>query len=112
MLRLDLLHEFVLSIPDVVPSVDDRKELLLDEGKFREEESSFVLRRFPRFECLPLSEEFPEPCRMRRKLDADFPLDSSSLFELNRNDDPSKFMPDLLNEPDLPGLQDIFTVVI
>ena len=50
----------------------------------------------------------PELGRILRKLDDVFPLDSSSLLdEFNRKDEPSKFIPDLLNEPDLPGLHDI-----
>merc|ERR1719186_1567750 len=99
-------------MPDAAPSWEERNELPLEDGKFREE-PSFALRRFPFVEDLPPSEELPELGRILRKLDVDFPLDSSSLleeFEFNRKDEPSKFIPDLLKEPDLPGLHDIFLV--
>ena len=108
-LRFDLLQEFVLSIPVAPPSWDERNELLLEDGKLMEE-PSLALRRFPLFEGLPPSDEFPELGRILRKLDVVFPLDSSSLLEFNRKDEPSKFIPDLLlKEPDLPGLHDIST---
>lgn len=107
-LRFDLLQEFVLSIPDAPPSWDERNELLLEDGKFSED-PSFAFRRFPLFEDLPPSEELPELGLILRKLDVVLPLDSSSLLEFNRKDEPSKFIPDLLKEPDLPGLHDIST---
>jgi len=104
---LDLLQEFVLSIAAAPPSWEDRKELPLDEGKLIEG-VSLAFRKFPLFEDLPLSEVLPDDGRILRKLEVVFPLDSSSLLdEFNRKEDPSKFIPDLLNDPDLPGLHDI-----
>lgn len=104
---LDLLQELVLSIAAAPPSWEDRKELPLEDGKLIEG-VSLAFKKFPLFEDLPLSEVLPDDGRILRKLEVVFPLDSSSLLdEFNRKEDPSKFIPDLLNDPDLPGLQDI-----
>lgn len=88
----------------------ERKDPLREDGKFKVD-PSLALRRFPLVEDLPPSEELPELGRILRKLDVDFPLDSSSLLEeFNRKDEPSRLIPDLLKEPDLPGLQDIVLI--
>lgn len=98
-------------------SLEERKELPLDKGREGRASVDDCNADPLLLDPAPPSEELPELGRIRKKLRvvelAGLGSEESSslwfLEELKRNEDPSRWMPDLLKDPDLPGLQDIFT---
>lgn len=101
-------------------SREERKELPLDKGREGSASVDDCAAEPLLLDPAPPSEEFPELGLIRRKLRvvelAGFVSDESSslwfLEELSRNEEPSRWIPDLLKDPDLPGLQDIFFALV